>query len=91
MFSQMDFEHPLLAPFSDPRFNDFTKIRFWKHRKLSLEKLPDAQREAFVLIRLQELSYEEVATTCGTTVAAAKMRVARATAALAEILKDVLK
>lgn len=57
----------------------------------ALDQLPEAQREAFVLIRLQELSYEEVATACGTTVAAAKMRVARATAALAEILKDVLK
>jgi Mg-chelatase subunit ChlD len=43
MFGQMDFEHPLLAPFSDPRFSDFTKIRFWKHRKLPLDKLPDAR------------------------------------------------
>ena len=39
MFGQMDFAHPLLAPFADPRFGDFTKIRFWKHRKLSSEKL----------------------------------------------------
>lgn len=54
----------------------------------ALAKLPDAQREAFVMVRLQELSYEEVAAACGTTVAAAKMRVARATAALAEILED---
>jgi len=43
MFGQMDFTHPLLAPFSDPRFGDFTKIRFWKHRKLASEKLPDAR------------------------------------------------
>jgi hypothetical protein len=43
MFGQMDFTHPLLAPFSDPRFGDFTKIRFWKHRKLVSEKLPDAR------------------------------------------------
>jgi hypothetical protein len=43
MFSQMNFEHPLLAPFSDPRFSDFTKIRLWKHRQLSLDKLPDAR------------------------------------------------
>jgi hypothetical protein len=39
MFGQMDFEHPLLAPFSDPRFSDFTKIRVWKHRKLNLDAL----------------------------------------------------
>lgn len=40
MFGQMDFTHPLLAPFADPRFGDFTKIRFWKHRKLATDKLP---------------------------------------------------
>lgn len=43
MFSQMDFEHPLLSPFSDPRFSDFSKIRIWKHRRLPLESLPDAR------------------------------------------------
>lgn len=54
----------------------------------ALGKLPDAQREAFVMIRVQEMSYEEVAQACATTVAAAKMRVARATAALAMLLGD---
>ncbi|HEX5222184.1 MAG TPA: BatA and WFA domain-containing protein [Verrucomicrobiae bacterium] len=43
MFGQMDFSHPLFAPFADPRFGDFTKIRFWKHRKLTTEKLPAAR------------------------------------------------
>lgn len=43
MFGQMDFTHPLLAPFSDPRFGDFTKIRFWKHRQLATDKLPGAR------------------------------------------------
>jgi len=43
MFGQMDFTHPLLAPFADPRFGDFTKIRFWKHRKLVTDKLPGAR------------------------------------------------
>jgi hypothetical protein len=32
-------DHPLFAPFADPRFSDFTKIHFWKHRRL---RLPDA-------------------------------------------------
>lgn len=36
MLSQIDFENALFAPFADPRFNDFTKIHFWKHRKLEL-------------------------------------------------------
>ncbi len=43
MFSQMDFTHPLFAPFADPRFGDFTKIRFWKHRKLPPDQLPGAR------------------------------------------------
>jgi RNA polymerase sigma-70 factor (ECF subfamily) len=62
-------------------------------RKLlaALDDLPAAQREAFVMVRLKELSYEEVATALGTTVAASKMRVARATAALADILGDELE
>jgi hypothetical protein len=43
MFAQMDLEHPLLAPFSDPRFSDFTKVRIWKHRKLDIASLPGAR------------------------------------------------
>jgi hypothetical protein len=43
MFGQLDFTHPLFAPFSDPRFGDFTKIRFWKHRTLAVAKLPGAR------------------------------------------------
>ena len=36
MLGRIDFEHPLFAPFADPRFSDFTKIHFWKHRRLEL-------------------------------------------------------
>ncbi len=43
MLGEIDFEHPLFAPFADPRFSDFTKIRFWKHRKLDFSALPDAR------------------------------------------------
>ena len=43
MFGQIDFEHPLFAPFADPRFSDFTKIHFWKHRKLETDRLPGAR------------------------------------------------
>ena len=43
MFGQIDFEHPLFAPFSDPRFNDFTKIHFWKYRRLDAGKLTGAR------------------------------------------------
>ncbi len=43
MLGQIDFEHPLFAPFADPRFSDFTKLRFWKHRKLALDNVPNAR------------------------------------------------
>src|SRR5262249_29185719 len=28
------FDHPIFAPFAAPQYSDFTKIRFWKHRKI---------------------------------------------------------
>ena len=43
MFGQIDFQHPLFAPFADPRFSDFTKIHFWRHRRVSAEKIPGAR------------------------------------------------
>jgi hypothetical protein len=35
MLAEIDFNHPLFAPFADTRFSDFTKIHFWKSRKLN--------------------------------------------------------
>ncbi|HUL51015.1 MAG TPA: BatA domain-containing protein [Candidatus Nitrosotalea sp.] len=43
MLGQIDFEHPLFAPFADPRFSDFTKVHFWKHRVLDASALPGAR------------------------------------------------
>ncbi len=43
MFGQVDFAHPLFAPFADPRFGDFTKIRFWKRRLLAAEPMAGAR------------------------------------------------
>jgi hypothetical protein len=43
LLGQIDFEHPLFAPFADPRFSDFTKIHFWKHRRLATEPLAGAR------------------------------------------------
>jgi len=31
LLASIDFQHPLFAPFADPRYNDFSKIHFWKH------------------------------------------------------------
>jgi hypothetical protein len=43
MFAEIDFQHPLFAPFADPRYSDFTKIHFWKYRKLDPTTIPDAR------------------------------------------------
>lgn len=43
LLGRMEFEHPLLAPFSDPRYSDFSKIRFWKRRQVAAESLPNAR------------------------------------------------
>lgn len=43
MLGEVDFQHPLFAPFADPRFSDFTKIHVWKHRKLDPAVLPGAR------------------------------------------------
>jgi hypothetical protein len=33
LLGDVDFSHPIFAPFADPRFSDFTHIHFWKHRR----------------------------------------------------------
>lgn len=42
LFGQISFQNPLFAPFSDARFNDFTKIHIWKYRALNLANLTNA-------------------------------------------------
>lgn len=43
MLAEIDYRHPLFAPFADPRFSDFTKIHFWKYRRLDTAAIPDAR------------------------------------------------
>ena len=43
MLGEIDFQHPLFAPFADPRYSDFTKIHFWKFRQLATADLPGAR------------------------------------------------
>ena len=38
MLAELDFSSRLLHPFSNPRFNDFTKIKFWRHCKVSVDE-----------------------------------------------------
>ncbi len=43
MFGEIAFGHPLFAPFADPRFNDFTKIHFWKHRSVKVQHVSSVE------------------------------------------------
>ncbi len=43
MLTEIDFRHPLFAPFADVRFSDFTKIHFWKHRRVEVADIPKAR------------------------------------------------
>ena len=36
LLGDVDFTHPIFAPFADPRFSDFSRIHFWKHRRLTI-------------------------------------------------------
>ncbi|SBW09430.1 RNA polymerase sigma factor [uncultured Alphaproteobacteria bacterium] len=53
----------------------------------ALEKLPDDQREAIILVGASGFSYEEAAEICGCAVGTIKSRVSRARAKLLEILE----
>lgn len=43
LLGDLDFQHPLLAPFADPRFSDFTKIHVWRYRRLDAAAIPQAR------------------------------------------------
>jgi hypothetical protein len=49
MLGEIAFDHPLFAPLAGAQFNDFTKIHFWKYRRLK----PDALGEARVPARFE--------------------------------------
>ncbi|MHC4507431.1 MAG: BatA domain-containing protein [Planctomycetota bacterium] len=43
MLGRIEFKHPLMAAFSEPRFGDFTRIYFWKYRRINVAGCPHAQ------------------------------------------------
>jgi len=43
MLGRMEFNHPLLVAFRDPRFGDFTRIHFWRHRRIAPADCPGAR------------------------------------------------
>jgi hypothetical protein len=42
LLGHIDFRNPLFGPFADARFSDFTKIHFWKYRRLDTSHIPEA-------------------------------------------------
>jgi len=50
MLGEVSFDHPIFAPLAGAQFSDFTKIRFWKHRRLDPKALGDAR----VLARFED-------------------------------------
>jgi hypothetical protein len=43
MLGEIDFRHPLFAPFADPHYSDFTKIHIWKYRRFPVDAVPGAR------------------------------------------------
>jgi hypothetical protein len=43
MLDRVELEHPLLKAFADPRFGDFTRIHFWKYRRVDAMSCPRAR------------------------------------------------
>ena len=52
LLGDIDFTHPLFAPFADPRYSDFTHIHFWKHRRMEIP----ATAKARVLAKFDDSS-----------------------------------
>ena len=42
LLEEIDFEHPALREFRDPRWRDFTEIHFWKYHILEESVLPES-------------------------------------------------
>lgn len=40
MLSEIAFDHPMFASLAGAQFNDFTKVRFWKHRRIADDAIP---------------------------------------------------
>lgn len=45
LLGDIDFSHPVFAAFADPRFADFTKVRFWHHQRFQIQ--PEAKAIVF--------------------------------------------
>jgi RNA polymerase sigma-70 factor (ECF subfamily) len=80
--------HP--APDGDDPGRALERTELGQVVRAALMRLPAAQREAFLLKHVEELSYEEMAERLETGVSALKMRVMRAREAMQEMLREVM-
>lgn len=46
LLGEIDFANPLFVPFANPRYSEFTKIHFWKHRPLAVAEDSSARMVA---------------------------------------------
>ncbi len=44
LLQNIDFDHPTLGEFKDPRWRDFTQVHFWKHREIDTADLPNGSK-----------------------------------------------
>ncbi len=61
MLGRIEFKHPLLGPFSDPRFGDFTQIHFWKYRRINIEDTPSQNDIAVSTLRSEATAEDRLA------------------------------
>lgn len=83
-----DRRHPLAVPgIPEPGVEHPARGQAWREEiDRALARLPDDQREAFLLRHVEELSYAEMAEITGAGVSALKMRVMRACESLRRAL-----
>jgi hypothetical protein len=43
LLGEINFTHPLFQPFANPRYNDFTRIHFWQHQRVTVKSESDTQ------------------------------------------------
>jgi RNA polymerase sigma-70 factor, ECF subfamily len=81
-------EHPDLPVAGGGPEADFERRALGDVLERTLEQLPAAQREAFLLKHVQDLTYEEMAEVTGASLSALRMRVLRAREMLQVLLAD---
>jgi len=86
-----DADNQLPEPIEPVHAGDWHEARQAADRaERQLLRLPEQQREAYLLVKTEGLSLAEAASVLGTTVAAVKLRVHRAVVALRSALADPL-